>query len=92
MSLGIVLEECPLRGKCWDVPVNNTDTVPEWHSRNLVTLSIILIFNISIFLYNLTHRRMFASKVWTDDSKPLQESNLAARQPRRAPHLVIQAT
>jgi len=27
--------------------------------------------------------------VWTDDSRLLQDSNLAARQPRRAPHHVI---
>ena len=35
---------------------------------------------------------MFTSKVWTNDSKLLQESNLTARQPRREPHHVIQAT
>jgi len=35
---------------------------------------------------------MFTSKVRTDDSRLLQESNLAARQPRRAPHHVIQGT
>src|SRR6218665_577062 len=35
---------------------------------------------------------MFTSKVLTDDSRLLQESNLAARQPRGAPHYVIQAT
>jgi len=35
---------------------------------------------------------MFTSKVWTDDSKLLQESNLTVRQPCRAPHHVIQAT
>ena len=29
---------------------------------------------------------MFTSKVWTDDSKLLQESNLTARQPRRVPY------
>ena len=34
---------------------------------------------------------MFTSKVWTDDSRLLQESNLAARQPRRAWHHAIQA-
>src|SRR6218665_1047763 len=33
---------------------------------------------------------MFTSKVRTDGSRLLQESNLAARQPRRAPHHVIQ--
>ena len=34
---------------------------------------------------------MFINK-WTDDSNLLQESNLAARQPRRATHHVIHAT
>ena len=43
-------------------------------------------------MYNLTYRRMFTSKVWTDDNRLLQESNLIARQPRRAPHNLIQAT
>src|SRR6218665_3057988 len=33
---------------------------------------------------------MFTSKVLTDDSRLLDESKLAARQPRRAPHDVIQ--
>ena len=40
----------------------------------------------------MSHRRMFISKVWTDDSRLLEESNLAAEQPRRAPHHIIQAT
>jgi len=35
---------------------------------------------------------MFTSKLWTDDSKLLQESNLTARQSRRAPHHAIQVT
>jgi len=35
-------------------------------------------------IYNLTHRRMFTSKVWTDDSRLLQELNLATRQPQGA--------
>ena len=35
---------------------------------------------------------MLTSKVWTDESKLLQESNLAARQPHGAPHHIIQAT
>jgi len=43
-------------------------------------------------MYNLTYRRMFASKVWTNDSKLLQKSNLTARQPHVVPHHVIQAT
>ena len=47
---------------------------------------------IFVFTYNLTHCRMFTSKVWTDDSRLLQELNLASRQPHRAPHHVIQAT
>ena len=34
---------------------------------------------------------MFTSEVWTDDSKLLQESNLASRPSHRAPHHVIQA-
>ena len=34
---------------------------------------------------------MFTSEVRTNNSRLLQESNLAARQPRRAPHHVIQA-
>jgi len=37
-------------------------------------------------MYSLTHRRMFTSKVYTDDSMLLPESNLAARQPSRASH------
>ena len=40
----------------------------------------------------MTHHRMFTSKVWTDDSRLLQESNLAARQSHRSPLHVIQAT
>jgi len=35
---------------------------------------------------------MFISKVGTNNSKLLQESNLIARQPRRVPHHVIQVT
>jgi len=35
---------------------------------------------------------MVTSKVWTDDSKLLQQLNLTTRQPHRAPHHVIQAT
>ena len=35
---------------------------------------------------------MFTSKVWTDNNKLLQELNLTARQPRRVPHHVLQAT
>ena len=35
---------------------------------------------------------MFTSKVWMNDSRLLHESNLAAMQPCRAPHHVIQAT
>ena len=34
---------------------------------------------------------MFTSKIWTDDSRLLQESNLTSRQPRSAPHHVIEA-
>jgi len=37
-----------------------------------------------MFNYKLTERSMFTSTVWTDDSELLQESNLTARQPRRA--------
>ena len=33
---------------------------------------------------------MFTSKIWTNNSKLLQESNLSARKPSRAPHHVIQ--
>jgi len=40
----------------------------------------------------MKHRIMFTSRHWTDDSKLLQDSNLTARQPHRAPHHVIQAT
>ena len=43
-------------------------------------------------MYNLTHSRMFASKVWTDELLGLQKSNLTARQPYRAPHHVVQAS
>ena len=43
-----------------------------------------------IFLFNIQSVYKFTSKVWTDDSKLLQESNLAARQQHRAPHHVIQ--
>jgi len=35
---------------------------------------------------------MFTSKVWTDDSRLLQETNLTTRQPYRAPHHITQAT
>ena len=35
---------------------------------------------------------MFTIKVWTYDSRLLKESNVTVRQPRRAPHHVIQAT
>ena len=35
---------------------------------------------------------MFTSKIWTDDSRLLQELNLITRQPRSAPHHIIQAT
>ena len=35
---------------------------------------------------------MFTSKVWTDDSKLLQELNLAPRQLCKALHHVLQAT
>ena len=35
---------------------------------------------------------MFKSKVGTDDTRLLQESNFTARQPHRAPHHIIQAT
>ena len=38
----------------------------------------------------MTHRRMFSNKVWTDDSRLLQESNLAAWQPQGA-NSVLQA-
>jgi len=40
-------------------------------------------------MYNVTHRRMFTSKVWTGDRR---RRILAARQSRRAPHHVIKAT
>jgi len=40
----------------------------------------------------MTHRRMFTSKAWTDDRRLLQESNLTARQLRRAAHHIIQTT
>ena len=42
--------------------------------------------------YNATCHRMLTSKVWMNDSRLLQESNLTAWQPRRAPHHIIQAT
>ena len=44
------------------------------------------------WIYNLIHRRMFTSKVWTDDtcSRLLQESNFAARH-SWALHHIIQA-
>jgi len=45
-----------------------------------------------VFIYNLTHSRMFTGEVRTDGSRLLQELNLAVRQPRRAPHHAIQAT
>ena len=41
----------------------------------IIIIVIIIIFHLK---YNLIHHRMLTSKVWTDDSKPLQESNLAA--------------
>ena len=43
-------------------------------------------------IYNLTHRRMFTTKVWTDDSRLLQESNLAARQPQGATSVIQEIT
>jgi len=52
---------------------------------NLKRLTYICMFILIAFflyfrlIYNLTHHRMFTSKVWTDDSRLLQESNLAAR-------------
>jgi len=49
-------------------------------------------FYIFVLTYNLTHHRIFTSKIWTNGSRLLQESNLIARQPCRAPHHVIQAT
>src|SRR6218665_931905 len=52
-------------------------------------------YTIIIFLrliYNLTRSRMFTSKVCTDDSRLLQESNLTAWQPCRTPRHVMQAT
>ena len=36
----------------------------------------------------MTRRTVFASKVWTDDSRLLQESNLAARQPQVATSVI----
>ena len=44
----------------------------------------------SFLIYNLTHHRIFTSKILTDDSKLLQESNLTVKKPHRAPHHVIQ--
>ena len=35
---------------------------------------------------------MFTSKIWTDDSRLLEEFNLTAKQPCRAPHHIVQAT
>ena len=35
---------------------------------------------------------MLTGNVWTDDSRLLQKSNLAARQLHSAPHHIIQAT
>ena len=35
---------------------------------------------------------MFTSKVWTDDSRLLQESNLAARQPQGATSVIQSIT
>jgi len=49
-------------------------------------------YNIFRLIHNLTYRRIFTGKVWTDGSRLLQELNLDARQPRRAPHHIIQAT
>ena len=48
-------------------------------------LKVLLTYNNKIFrlTYNLTQRRMFISKVCTDD-RFLHESNLTARQPHRA--------
>ena len=49
--------------------------------------------NFCVFDISNSHRRsMTYWHVWTDDSKLLQELNLTARQPCRAPHYVIQAT
>ena len=38
--------------------------------------------------YNLTHHRMFTSKVWTGDGRLLQESNLSSRQPQGATSII----
>ena len=42
-------------------------------------------------LYSASSRDYYSEAQW-DDSKLLHESNLAAKQPRRAPHHVLQAT
>jgi len=51
-----------------------------WQFRFVCTMSFSLSLHIIVFrlIYNLTYRRMFTSKVWRDDGKLLQESNLTA--------------
>ena len=57
----------------------------------IVIIIIIIIFVFSIF-ETVTDTVRIIDVTWTDDRKLLQESNLTARQPRTAPHHVIQIT
>ena len=73
----------PLHPILWiDATFVNKTVMPG--AVTLWTFWLFLLILFSFLIYNLTHRRMFTSKVWTDDSRLLQQSNLAARQPRRA--------
>ena len=50
----------------------------------IITIIIAIIIIVVCSIYNLTQHRMSRSKVRTDDSRLLQESNLAVRQPQGA--------
>jgi len=39
-------------------------------------MTFVFINNIFVLIYNLTHRKVITSKVWTNDSRLLQESNV----------------
>jgi len=61
------------------------------YSVTHTNLGSLLFFRVFIF-QNVTDAVWITDIVWTYDSKLLQESNLIAKQPRRVPHHVIQAT
>ena len=84
-NAGISLPGTP-GGGGHDYTIVPDEQVSWWPSQSSHSSIIIIFFHLT---YNLTHHRMFTSKVWIDDSRLLQESNLNTRQPRSAPHHVI---